>query len=160
MEISITLGEILSSLIAGAALIVALLVAKSQIALNAKILLAENLVAVDAIIYNFQPVQVENITIIHSRLHIQNISKSIIYLKDYTFNGNKYPNKDSILPPNQNRSYYIELPDVVNGNPVSSHVHIDLVLIDINQKKYSCSIFVDFINNEWIQKVERCIQCN
>ena len=160
MELSITLGDIVSSFIAVIAFFVAYRVAKSQIALNSKILLAENLVAVDALIYYFPPVQEDNNIIINSRVHIQNVSKSIIYLEEYTYKGQKYPNINSILPPTPMRFYYIDLPTVVNGYPVSSHVHIDLVLRDINDVKYSCSIFVDYINNEWIQKVGRCILCN
>ena len=60
MEISITLGDIVSSFIAIAAFFVTYRVAKSQIALNSKILLAENLVAVDAMVYYFPPIQKED----------------------------------------------------------------------------------------------------
>ena len=156
MELSITVGDIVTSIIAIFTLYVAYRVAKSQIALNSKILLTENLVAVDALVCNSPPFPVDNHIIIHSQVHIQNISKSIIYLDEYTYNGIKYPNIKSILPPNPLRYYYIELPDIIDGNPAQSHIQIVLFLEDINNNKYSCSIFIDFINNTWVQKVERC----
>jgi len=158
MACSITIGEILTVIIALAAFYVAYRVAKTQIALNEKLLIAENLVAVDAVIADSIE-QKDNITTVYSEVQIYNISKSILYLTEYTYNGTRYPNINSILPLNPARFYWIAIPVVIDGRTDIPHVHIVLTLSDINNVKHYCEISIDYVNSKWLQKVERCTKC-
>ena len=97
MDWSITLGEIISSVVSLKALIIAFIVAITQIKLNKKLLLIDNLVAVNADISSNLITGTNNDNP-YWELQIYNIGKSLIYLTEYIFDGKKTPNINRILP--------------------------------------------------------------
>ena len=156
MNWSITFGELLSSLVALLALIVAYLVANSQIKLNKRLLLTNSVVAVDAEVSSTL-IPGTNNNDPYWELQIFNIGKSIMYLSEYTFDGKKYTNINRMLSPDFRAGHVINLP------PVEQHIdrdipqhHIELVLSDVEDQKYLCSIDVRFINGKWREEVTRC----
>ena len=158
MQISkiITFGEITSSIIAFIALVVAGCVAIFQIKLNKRLLLVDNLVAVNAEISS-NLITGTNDDNPYWELQIYNIGKSIIYLTEYIFDGKRNSNINRILPPVFGQGYFINLPKIEGGpaEDIPQH-HIELIINDVEDKKYSCSIYVKFINGRWREEVTRC----
>jgi len=156
MSWSMTLGELLSSLVALLALIVAYLVANSQIKLNKRLLLTNSVVAVDAEVTSTLIPETNN-NEPYWGLQIFNVGKSIMYLSEYTFDGKKYTNINRILSPDFGTGHVINLPPVekhVDGD-IPQH-HIELILSDVENQKYTCLIDVRFINGKWKEEVTRC----
>ena len=152
ISMSISIGEIIQSSLTFLALIGAFWLYITQTALNKKLLETEDFVETFSEIIQFQGVKVGEETIIASRLHIINASKTPLRLKNYTYNGSKRGDLNYLLY--KTSTYYIELPDLHNGVPYNEINHVSIILKfadNKNIKKYKKEIEVQF-NNTWTVK--------
>ena len=152
----ISLGEILTSLIALLTFIVAIFIGKEQNRINRYLLKIQDFVEIFINIENFQIQSSNNSSSSRPVMRIYNIGNLVIFLSAYTFNGVRYSIENAAIPPVKmfpEHYYYIELP--TNG---TSHVSFELLFIDSLNKKWKAEGVADCSNehNNWQIKVSRC----
>ena len=132
------------------------IVALFQIRLNKRLLLIDNLVAVNAEVSSTL-ITGTNDNNPYWELQIYNIGKSTVYLTEYAIDGKKNLDINRVLPQGFGQGYFINIPKIENytDRDIPQH-HIELILSDIEDKKHSCSIYIRFINGRWREEVTRC----
>lgn len=87
---------------------------------------------------------------------IRNVSRSVVYLEKYIFNGREYILNNVVLPSAESTEamHYIYLP-----TDLSTHVSFNIYFKDWNNTNWQTDGYADLINREWKLSYNPCVRC-
>lgn len=151
----VTLGEVLTIVVALLALLSATLIGKKQNKINEILLKLQD--SVELYILS-NPITIRDLTgeqkdKIVPGLYIRNLSQSSIYLSKYLFNGRDYPLYDEVLPSvsQYDSFHYIFLP--TDG---TTHVSFEIFFLNWKREEWRTKGYADFIDKQWKITYEPC----